>query len=84
MIMRISERGTKSAPITHACPACGELVECGMSNGDERCWCFDLPHALPISEEGSPELCYCAGCLTKRIADLTRLPSRGCNAADKE
>jgi hypothetical protein len=71
--MRMSERGTENVRIIHACPVCGGPVECGMSNGDERCWCFELPHVLPISEVGSMQLCYCADCLTERIADRVRL-----------
>ncbi|HSR81570.1 MAG TPA: cysteine-rich CWC family protein [Hyphomicrobiaceae bacterium] len=49
----------------HACPSCGGAVECGMANGDETCWCFELPHALPVS--GSDAQCFCKACLERLI-----------------
>ena len=32
--------------VAESCPACGGLVECGMTKGDETCCCFALLPAL--------------------------------------
>jgi Cysteine-rich CWC len=52
---------------THACPACGGTVECGMTNGDPACWCSSLPHVLPVADTGDAR-CYCRECLQALIA----------------
>jgi hypothetical protein len=36
-----------------------------MANGDESCWCFELPHALPVSR--SDAHCFCQACLERLI-----------------
>lgn len=53
--------------IAESCPACGEPAECGMVNGDETCWCFALPPALPMPSEESGARCYCRKCLQHLI-----------------
>jgi hypothetical protein len=42
-----------------------------MANGDERCWCFELPHVLPVS--GGEASCYCKTCLEGLIAERRTL-----------
>ena len=51
---------------THACPACGGTVECGMANGDAACWCSALPQVLPVTDAGDAR-CYCQACLQALI-----------------
>jgi len=36
-----------------------------MANGDQTCWCFELPHVLPVS--GSDAQCFCRACLESLI-----------------
>jgi hypothetical protein len=55
----------------HACPHCGSAVECGMTNGDETCWCLELPHLLPVSSAKAS--CYCKSCLEGLIAERQAL-----------
>ena len=31
------------------CPACGSTNNCGMEKGEASCWCFGMPHVLPVS-----------------------------------
>lgn len=57
--------------IVESCPNCGEAVDCGMRNGDESCWCFELPHVAPMPAKGSGARCYCSACL-KRWVDERR------------
>ncbi len=55
-----------------ACPRCGELVACGMSNPDQACWCTAYPTVLPVPELGAAS-CYCPQCLQAVIAEQTAL-----------
>ena len=64
--------GQRKAQIADKCPACGGPVECGVSSGSETCWCFALPHALPMPPQESGVRCYCPRCLQRRIDDRTR------------
>jgi len=59
-----------------ACPACGSVNDCGMARGEASCWCYAMPHILPItaSEEGGR--CYCRACLTRVISDWMALAGR--------
>jgi hypothetical protein len=50
------------------CPMCSGANECGMAKGDATCWCFALPHVLPLVGEKESR-CYCRTCLTKVIRD---------------
>jgi hypothetical protein len=36
-----------------------------MANGDESCWCFELPHALTVSRRDAQ--CFCKACLERLI-----------------
>ena len=51
------------------CPRCGHANECGMEKGETTCWCFALPHVLPVSETKQGDRCYCRECLARMIAD---------------
>ena len=46
-----AETGEK--PILHDCPKCGAPVACGMTNGEDTCWCLALPPALPMPANDS-------------------------------
>jgi hypothetical protein len=46
------------------CPTCGSANKCGMEKGDATCWCFALPHVLPVSATEKSGCCLCRGCLT--------------------
>jgi cysteine-rich CWC protein len=61
----MAEQRAGEGRIVHACPGCGNAVECGMANNDAACWCCELPHVLPIS--GSDAQCYCKACLQQLI-----------------
>ena len=55
------------------CPNCGGPVGCGVICGESHCWCFDLPHGLPVSEGTD---CLCRKCLEQalqqRQSELTK------------
>ena len=70
----MAERRAGEGRTVHACPSCGGAVECGMANGDETCWCCELPHVLPVS--GSDEQCYCKACL-QGLIEQRRVSSFG-------
>jgi hypothetical protein len=52
-----------------SCPKCGDANDCGMEKGETTCWCFGLPHVLPVSETEQGGRCYCRPCLARAIAD---------------
>jgi Cysteine-rich CWC len=62
------------------CPSCGSENDCGMAKGEATCWCFAMPHLLPVSAADEAARCYCRACLTQLIAERTRsgtlLPDR--------
>src|SRR5437763_14522 len=63
------------------CPTCGSANGCGMAKGDATCWCFTLPHVLPVSETVSLGRCYCRACLERVISDrATRTKTSPCPA----
>jgi Cysteine-rich CWC len=66
--------------IAERCPACGGPVECGMTNGDEACWCLALPPALPMPPEGSESRCYCPKCLQRLIDERMAAGGRPCES----
>jgi hypothetical protein len=51
--------------IVHPCPRCGAPVACGMANGAARCWCLELPAALPVPANDGGARCYCRSCLVQ-------------------
>lgn len=50
-----------------ACPECGRPNQCGAEQGDGTCWCFALPHVLPLADTAS-SACFCPDCARARIA----------------
>jgi hypothetical protein len=49
---------------THRCPSCGEPAYCGISAGQQSCWCFDIENRdIPV--EQNTKLCLCRQCLLK-------------------
>jgi hypothetical protein len=50
------------------CPTCGKDNACGMANGAASCWCFAMPHVLPVSKADEAARCYCRACLAGVIA----------------
>jgi hypothetical protein len=54
------------------CPSCGSENDCGMAKGEATCWCFAMPHLLPVSAADEAARCYCRACLTQLIAERTR------------
>ncbi len=51
------------------CARCEQEFECGFEEGKSTCWCFALPHVIPLSED---EGCLCPDCLKKKIEETTR------------
>ncbi|MBZ0288130.1 MAG: cysteine-rich CWC family protein, partial [Anaerolineae bacterium] len=42
---------------------------CGLSAHQEKCWCFDRPHVIEMTD-ASREGCLCPACLDKQIAAI--------------
>jgi hypothetical protein len=59
----------------NVCPTCGEPNLCGLSQGQERCWCFDvlIPEAaqerIPLAAKNLA--CICARCAAASEASKT-------------
>ncbi len=53
------------------CARCEQEFECGFEEGKSTCWCFALPHVIPLSED-EEEGCLCPDCLKKKIEETTR------------
>jgi len=54
------------------CSNCGASFTCGVSVGNEACWCNDLPHVPAVAAKD--EDCLCPRCLTEAIAKLAPEP----------
>jgi uncharacterized protein len=51
------------------CSECGAAFRCGATAGEKACWCFALPHRLPVPKESSEARgCLCPKCLEEAIA----------------
>jgi hypothetical protein len=50
-----------------SCAGCGQAFRCGATDGDARCWCFELP-ALEKVTDGAG--CYCPQCLAKLTSEF--------------
>ncbi|MFM9902446.1 MAG: cysteine-rich CWC family protein [Polaromonas sp.] len=65
---------TTPAPNT-ICPACDQHFVCGMVAGAAHCWCYALPHSLPVpspvpavpGDNPSSARCFCPVCLPGRL-----------------
>lgn len=62
----MSKSASPSQHGQRACPGCGTAFTCGLAAGLERCWCFNLPHVIPVAD-ASHEGCLCPACLQKVI-----------------
>ena len=51
------------------CHRCGEVFSCGMTSGEEGCWCARLPNVMPLVQDGSD--CLCPSCLLQAIAQAS-------------
>lgn len=57
------------------CPACAQGFVCGMVAGATQCWCYALPHKLPVpaaamthtGDNPPPTGCFCPNCLPLRL-----------------
>lgn len=67
---------TDALPATNVtCPACAQGFVCGMAAGAAQCWCYELPHRLPVPSTGvartgdNPSFtgCFCAACLQLQL-----------------
>lgn len=67
---------TDALPLPNViCPACAQGFVCGMVAGAARCWCYELPHNLPVpstavtrtGDNSSPTGCFCPACLQLRL-----------------
>ena len=47
-----------------SCPQCGSNFICGIADGGQTCWCFDLPNVVSLDKETT---CLCPECLQKHI-----------------
>ncbi|MEL6404896.1 MAG: cysteine-rich CWC family protein [Chloroflexota bacterium] len=59
---------------THTtCPRCKAHFSCGVSAGDEKCWCFYFPRVMPLPPpDTSTECgCLCPDCLENQIVLTT-------------
>ncbi len=54
------------------CPQCKSTFLCGIANGDDHCWCFNLPHVLSFdgAGTGSATGCLCPNCIQRHIQKL--------------
>lgn len=55
--------------ILQACLRCGALLECGITNGRDVCWCMKPPNVLTVPKERNDKLCYCESCLELKIRE---------------
>lgn len=79
---------TDALPLPNVtCPACAQGFVCGMVASAAQCWCYELPHKLPVpapemthtGENPPPKSCFCPICLQLRLnlppTDLNVAPS---------
>jgi len=73
-VSRLNRRCFEEAKVSNGkmcCPTCGKDNACGMANGAASCWCFAMPHVLPVSTTDAAARCYCRACLARVIAAQT-------------
>jgi ribosomal protein S27AE len=51
------------------CSNCGASFTCGVSAGNEACWCYELPHVSGVTAKDWN--CLCPRCLTEAIAKVS-------------
>lgn len=62
---------TESDAGERSCARCEAHFECGVLAGTAHCWCFELPHIMPIVEDAAPG-CLCPQCLYEVIDAIQR------------
>lgn len=47
------------------CPLCGEENDCGVTKGEQQCWCMavEFPQHLLATVAQEPKSCICQRCL---------------------
>lgn len=58
------------------CQQCGAAFVCGSGGQQGQCWCADLPHVVPLGEEGRD--CLCPACLRDRLLRCDKESGSGC------
>jgi len=53
------------------CPTCSAMNDCRLEKGENTCWCFAMPHVLPVRATEGDGRCYCRACLTRVIGEQT-------------
>jgi hypothetical protein len=66
-------RANPSTAANSTCARCGASFRCGVSAGDQACWCMSLPPLLPLPEladaAAAPAAsCLCPDCLKARLS----------------
>ncbi|MEM9953412.1 MAG: cysteine-rich CWC family protein [Chloroflexota bacterium] len=51
------------------CPRCKSAFSCGITAGDETCWCFYYPRMkpVPVADTSTECGCLCPNCLEYAI-----------------
>lgn len=62
------------------CSRCGNKFECGHEQGKSTCWCFELPHVIPVDQA---EHCLCPECLQKEIQNNLKFKQVEKNVSEK-
>ncbi|MBE9609244.1 cysteine-rich CWC family protein [Chitinilyticum piscinae] len=57
-------------PERKRCSRCSAEFDCGTGAADGRCWCTELPAALPLDSGAD---CLCPACLRQRLQESGRL-----------
>jgi len=52
------------------CPTCASANDCAIEKDEATCWCFVMPHVLPVSSTEEASRCYCRACLTRAIGNI--------------
>lgn len=54
------------------CGRCEADFHCGIEAGQPSCWCFDLPHVMPMDGK-EYNGCLCATCLRELVNQRQKL-----------
>ena len=55
------------------CERCGTEFHCGMTAGEPKCWCADLPRIMPLTT-AKTAACLCPDCLKREIEARESFP----------
>lgn len=63
----------KKESVASVCARCGQRFVCGMTAGEEKCWCAAFPPIFAVPAEGGAQGgCYCPACLETLVAERLR------------